>query len=55
MQTTDAKTLKADHLAQKWLADFNEADERGDTKRAARCYAKAQYWLDRLNSLLGNR
>jgi hypothetical protein len=54
MTPTAPNVLKAEHLASKWLGDANEADERGDRKRAERCYAKAQFWLDRLNKLLGN-
>lgn len=41
--------LRAEELASKWLADGNAAAERGDHKKAERCYEKSQYWLDRAN------
>lgn len=44
----------ADALASRWLADGNEAAERGDMTKAERCYEKSQYWKDRYNLLTGN-
>lgn len=45
--------MRANELGCRWLADANEAEERGAVKTAAKCMAKAQYWLDRLNELDG--
>lgn len=33
----------------RWLAGGNEAEERGDTDKAEKCFAKSQAWLDRAN------
>jgi len=51
---TNPKAIEAEERASKWLADGNDAEERGDVAKAERCFEKAQYWLDRLNSLQGN-
>lgn len=45
--------LEAEVRASKWLADANEARERGEVNLAAKCDAKSQYWLDRFNLLNG--
>ena len=45
--------LNAETRASQWLADGNEARERGDAAKAEKCYAKSQYWLDRYNRLTG--
>jgi len=37
-----------------YLADANEAAERGDKRKAERLYAKAQYWQDAMNRRMGN-
>ena len=50
----DPKAIQAEQRASKWLADGNEAAERGNDAKAERCYEKAQYWLDRFNKLSGN-
>ena len=34
-----------------WLGDGNFAAERGNDEHAERCYAKAQFWLDRATYL----
>lgn len=47
------RILEAEVRASKWLADANEARERGDVTLAAKCDAKSQYWLDRFNFLNG--
>lgn len=47
------KAVNAERLASRWLADGNEARERGRKEIAERRYAKAQYWLDRANKLRG--
>lgn len=54
MASTSEKIAHADHLASKYLGDFNELVESGypeNGPKAERLYAKAQYWLDRLNKL----
>jgi hypothetical protein len=51
LATNKAKMLSAEVLGSQWLADGNEASERGDKERAEFCYTKAQFWLDRYNSL----
>lgn len=52
-ETHKAKRLRAEGFACRWLADANEAEERGAVKTAEKCMEKAQYWLDRLNELEG--
>lgn len=44
----------ADARGGKYLADANEAAERGNHEKAEKLYAKGQYWLDRSNKLRGN-
>ena len=39
--------------ASKWIADANEAEEAGKSKKAAKCFDKAQYWLDAANKARG--
>lgn len=48
------KMIDAEERGSKWLADANEAYERGDRAKAERLYEKAQFWLDRYNKLAGN-
>lgn len=45
------KLMTAEVKGSQWLADGNAASERGDSDRAQRCYDKAQFWLDRANTL----
>lgn len=47
------RIIEAEMLGSRWLANGNEAAERGDSARAERCYDKAQFWLDRYNLLAG--
>lgn len=47
------RILDAEVLSSRWLADGNEAAERGDRAKAEACYAKSQYWLDRHTLLTG--
>ena len=51
---TDPKIIYAEQQGSKWLADGNEAEERGNHAKAEKCFAKAQFWLDRYNRLAGN-
>lgn len=46
-----AKKLDAETRCGQWLADGNEAAEARKLEKAEKCYAKAQYWLDRANKL----
>jgi hypothetical protein len=48
------KINRADFFANRYLGDANEAAEAGKREKAERLYAKAQYWLDRYNKLVGN-
>ncbi|ARL04214.1 hypothetical protein [Burkholderia pseudomallei] len=52
-KTLHERKVDADVRASSWLADGNEAAERGDTARAEECWAKSQFWLDRYNLLAG--
>lgn len=45
---------QADVLASRYLGNANEAYEKGDQAKGDKLYAKAQFWLDRLNKLTGN-
>jgi hypothetical protein len=44
----------AEALAARYLGNYNEALEAGRSKAAEKLLVKAQYWLDRANTLLGN-
>lgn len=52
-RTVHERALDAEMLGSRWLADGNEAAERGNKRRAELCFDKAQYWLDRANLLTG--
>ena len=53
MKNIRDKMIDAETRASKWLADGNEAEERGNKAKALRCFEKAQFWLDRYNKLAG--
>lgn len=53
-KTTREKMIDAEVRGGRYLADANEAAERGDKVKAEKLYDKAQYWLDRYNKLAGN-
>lgn len=53
-KTLQEKILEADERGNRYLADANEALERGDKAKAEKLLAKGQYWLDRYNKLVGN-
>ena len=53
-KTLQEKIIEAEDNGSRWLADGNEAEERGNLVRAERCYQKSQFWLDRYNKLAGN-
>lgn len=48
------RLAEADERGSRYLADANEAAERGDTAKAEALYEKGQFWLDRYNKLAGN-
>jgi hypothetical protein len=50
----DNKPATYEHHANYWLANGNEAEEKGEKAKAERCFQKAQYWLDRYNKAVGN-
>lgn len=52
-KTQREKAIDAHQRGSHWLAEGNEAEENGNTKKAEKCFKKAQYWLDRLNVLEG--
>ncbi len=54
IRSLNERIQEADVLAGRHLGNANEAEERGDKEKAAKHYAKAQYWLDRLNKLRGD-
>lgn len=47
------KAATYENHCNKWLADANEAAERGNHEKAERCYEKSQYWLDKANKARG--
>ncbi len=49
------RMLKAEAWCGRYLADANEASERGNRELAETLYAKSQHWLDRYNKLAGNK
>ena len=55
-KTTHEKMLEAEERAGRYLADFNELDERGlsNTPKAQRLIEKSGFWRDRYNKLAGN-
>lgn len=53
-KTLQERLIEADERGSRYLADANEAAERGDTVKAEKLYAKGQFWLDRYNKLAGN-
>lgn len=53
-KTLNDKIIEATERAARFLADANDAADRGDMVKAENLYAKSQYWHDRMNKLLGN-
>lgn len=45
------RIIDAEERGSMYLADANEAEERGNSAKAAKLYAKGQFWLDRANLL----
>lgn len=54
MATIKENISKAEELMNRYLADANEAGEKGDKRKEAKLLAKCQYWLNRYNKLTGN-
>lgn len=54
-KTLSERIARADELGGRYLADFNELDERGlgNTPKAERLLEKGQHWLDVSNKLRG--
>lgn len=52
-KSTNEKILDYETRCDMWLADGNEANERGDKVKAEFCYDKSQFWLDRANKARG--
>lgn len=48
------RIIEAEIRCSQWLADGNEADERGDKITAQKCWDKSGFWRDRYNKLAGN-
>jgi hypothetical protein len=48
------RTIDAEVMASRYLADANEAAEQGNKKKEEKLLAKCQFWLDRYNKLAGN-
>lgn len=48
------KIIEADERGGHWLAEANQAAERGQYEKAEKLYDKSQFWLDRSNKLRGN-
>ena len=53
-KTLQEKMIEAEVRGSTYLADANEAAERGCATKAERLYEKSQFWLDRYNKLAGN-
>jgi hypothetical protein len=53
-KTIEQKIIEADERGNRFLAEANEAAERGDKVKAEKLFLKGQSWLDRMNKLLGN-
>ncbi len=48
------RMIEANERCGHWLAEANEAEERGDHEKANRLYEKSGFWRDRYNKLAGN-
>jgi hypothetical protein len=47
MKTKRERAIEAEDRAGRFLANANEAAERGDQAEADKLYEKSQFWLDR--------
>lgn len=48
------RLFEAEQRCGGYLAEANEAEERGDFAKAEKLRAKQQFWLDRMNLLSGD-
>ena len=53
-KTLEQRRWDAEARAGAYLADANDAAEKGNSAKAERLHAKSQFWLDRAN-LLSNQ
>lgn len=53
-KTLPERRIHAEEMCGRYLADANEAAERGQHDKAERLYGKSQYWRDRMNLLSGD-
>ena len=53
-KTLSERIAHADMMGGRYLADANEANEKGQKEKAEKLYDKCQYWLDVSNKLRGN-
>ena len=52
-KTLQEKIVEAEQRASFYLAEGNEAEEKGRSQKAEQLYEKGQRWLDKLNKLQG--
>lgn len=52
-KTLSQKIDDAEERGNRYLADANEAAEKGNQAKADKLYEKGQFWLDRANKLRG--
>jgi len=53
-KTKQERIMEAEVRGSAWLAEGNQALERGQKQKAQKYFDKAQFWLDRYNKLAGN-
>lgn len=53
-KSLNERIADADERGGRYLADANEAAEKGNHAKAEKLYEKGQFWLDRSNKLRGN-
>ena len=53
-KTLAERIADADTRGGQYLADANEAAEKGNSVKAEKLYDKVQFWLDRSNKLRGD-
>jgi hypothetical protein len=53
LRSIEDRVAEAEANAGMHLGNYNEEIERGAVKTAEKSLRKAQFWLDRLNDLLG--
>ncbi|WP_313666293.1 hypothetical protein [Shinella sp.] len=53
-RTLEERMIDAEMRGNRYLAEANEAEERGHQAKAEKLFDKGQFWLDRYNLLAGN-